>query len=87
MVGSPPANAGDAGSIPGPGGSRVPWSSWAPAPQLLKPAHLGACAPQLLSPCAATLRPAHLEPVLRGKRGHQGERPVHHSEDPVQPKK
>ena len=25
---NPPANAGDTGSIPGPGGSHVPWSNW-----------------------------------------------------------
>ena len=35
VVGSPPANAGDTGSCPGPGGSRVPRSSWAREPQLL----------------------------------------------------
>ena len=40
MVGSPPANAGDAGSIPGPGGSHMPRSDWARGPQLLEPARL-----------------------------------------------
>ena len=35
MVGSPPASAGDTGSGPGPGGSRVPRSGWAREPQLL----------------------------------------------------
>ena len=35
MVGSLPANAGDAGSSPGLGGSRMPRSDWARAPQLL----------------------------------------------------
>ena len=35
VVESPPASAGDAGSSPGPGGSRVPWSGWAREPQLL----------------------------------------------------
>ena len=30
-----PANAGDAGSSPGLGGSCVPWSGWAREPQLL----------------------------------------------------
>ena len=30
-----PANAGNMGSIPGPGRSHVPWDSWACAPQLL----------------------------------------------------
>ena len=30
-----PANAGDAGSSPGPGRSHMPWSNWAHEPQLL----------------------------------------------------
>ena len=30
-----PANAGDAGSSPGLGGSHMPWSNWAREPQLL----------------------------------------------------
>ena len=34
-VESLPADAGDTGSIPGPGGSRVPRSGWAREPQLL----------------------------------------------------
>ena len=35
MVESLPANAGDTGSSPGLGGSRVPQSNWAREPQLL----------------------------------------------------
>ena len=35
MVGNLPANAGDTGSSPGLGGSRVPRSGWAREPQLL----------------------------------------------------
>ena len=35
MVGSPPANAGDAGSSPGLGRSHMPRSNWAREPQLL----------------------------------------------------
>ena len=35
VVGSLPADAGDAGSSPGLGGSHVPRSSWAREPQLL----------------------------------------------------
>ena len=49
---NPPANAGDVGSIPGPGRFHMPRSSEAREPQLLSPrsatteAHaLGACAP------------------------------------------
>ena len=37
VVESLPANAGDAGSSPGPGGSHMPWSRWAREPQLLSP--------------------------------------------------
>ena len=35
MVGNPPASAGDAVSSPGLGGSQMPQSNWARAPQLL----------------------------------------------------
>ena len=35
VVENVPANAGDAGSSPGLGGSHMPWSSWARGPQLL----------------------------------------------------
>ena len=72
VVGSPPANAGDMGSGPGPGGSHMPWSGWA-------------CAPQLLSLCSRAREPqllksAHLEPVLRSGVGRRSERPVHRGE-------
>ena len=36
-VESLPANSGDTGSIPGPGGLHIPWGSGARAPQLLNP--------------------------------------------------
>ena len=32
VVESPPADAGDTGSCPGPGRSHVPWSGWAREP-------------------------------------------------------
>ena len=35
VVENPPANAGDTGSSPGPGGSHTPRSNWAREPQLL----------------------------------------------------
>ena len=38
MVKNLPANAGDMGSIPGPGRSHMPQSNEARVPQLLKPA-------------------------------------------------
>ena len=34
-----------------------------------------------LGPWATTTEPARLEPVLRNKRGRDGERPVHHDEE------
>ena len=46
MVGDPPAGAGDAGLIPGPGGSRMPRGCWARAP--------GARAPQQERPPLTT---------------------------------
>ena len=52
VVGNPPADAGDTGSSPGPGGSHTPRSSWARAPQLLS-LHSGAREPQPLSLRAA----------------------------------
>ena len=36
---------------------------------------------QLLSPLAATTKPAHLEPVLYNKRSHCNEKPLYHSEE------
>ena len=38
-------------------------------------------ATEQLSPCATTTEPAHLKPVLRNKRGHDSERPVHRDEE------
>ena len=34
-----------------------------------------------LGPCATAAEPARLEPVLRDKRGRDGERPVHREEE------
>ena len=73
VVKGPPANAGDTGSSPGLGRSRVPWSSWAHASQLLI-LHSGAHGSQLP-------RPTYLEPILCNKRGRCTERPVHCSEE------
>ena len=53
MVKNPPDNAGDTGSIPGPGRYNMPWSNEARAPQLLS-LRSRARGPQLLSPCATT---------------------------------
>jgi len=58
MVKDPPTNTGDMGSIPGPGGSHMPWSNYARVPQLLN-----LCSrvwkPQPLSPRAETTE-AHM---------------------------
>ena len=51
--GNPSANAGDAGSIPGPGVTHMPWSNWAQVPQLLNLCPR-ACGLRLLSSYAAT---------------------------------
>ena len=53
VVKNPPANAGDMGSIAGPGRSHMPQSNWARAPQLLS-LRSRAHKPQLLSPRATT---------------------------------
>ena len=64
-----PADAGDMGSTPGPGRSRIPRSSYARAPQL----------PSLC--CTAhvpqRLKPVGLEPVLRNRKSHRNEKPTH----------
>ena len=53
MVRSPPADAGDTGSSPGPGGSHMLRGNWAHSPQLLSLRSV-ARGPQLLSPHATT---------------------------------
>ena len=58
VVKNPPANAGDMGSIPGPGRSHMPQSNKACALQLLS-LHSRAHEPQLLSPLAATRESPH----------------------------
>ena len=79
MVKNLPARAGDIGSSPGLGRSHMLRSNEARAPQLLS-LHSGAWEPQLLSPCATTTEAARLEPVLRNKRSHHNEKPVHRNE-------
>ena len=73
VVKNPPANAGDKGSSPGPGSSHMPRSNEARAPQLLS-LRSQAHEPQLL-------KPACLDPVLRNKRSHHNEKPVHRNEE------
>ena len=68
-----PVNAGDTGSSLGAGRSHMPRSSYDHAPQLLSLSSR-ACEPQLL-------KPMHLQPVLRNKRGHRNGKPAHHNEE------
>ena len=56
VVGSLPAGAGDAGSSPGLGGSRVPRSDWALEPRLLGLRVWSLCS---AAGGAAIVRPAH----------------------------
>ena len=60
---SPPANAGDTGSSPCPGGFHMP-----PSDQ--------AFVPQLLSLCAAITEAHGLRPVFCNKRSHRSEKPL-----------
>ena len=60
MVGNLPANARNMGLGPGPGGSLMPWSGWARAPQLLG-LRSGARQPQLLRPTRLTAEPVSAE--------------------------
>ena len=48
------ANAGDTGSIPGPGRFHMLWSNKARVTQPMKPVHARAHTPQLLSLCVAS---------------------------------
>ena len=73
VVKNPPANAGDTGSIPGLGRSHMLQSNKARVPQLLS-LRSRAREPQLL-------KPARLEPMLRDKRSHRNEKPVHRNEE------
>ena len=73
VVKNPPVNAGDTGSSPGSGRSHMPQSNYAHAPQLLS-LRSRAREPQLL-------KPMRLEPVLRSKRSHRDEKPVHQNEE------
>ena len=72
VVRNPPANAGDASSIPGPGRSHMPWSNQAGAPQLssrgattTEPKRAGACALQQEKPCMRSLPTAIKEKSVR----------------------
>ena len=84
-----PANAGDTGSIPGPGGFHMWRSNSACESQLLRP-HSGARERQLPSP--GTTAPEACVPsgpcsAVRVAPAHRNKRKrLHSDEDPVQPK-
>ena len=101
-VENPPASAGDTGSSPGPGGSRVPRSNWARVPQLLS-LRSRAREPQLLSPWATTTEAcapragapkqekppqwdAHAPQRRVAPAHHNWRKPARSNEDPTQPK-
>ena len=58
---NPPDNAGNMGSIPGLERSHMPQNNLAHVPQLPKPRHPKACAPQESSPCSLKLEKAHMQ--------------------------
>lgn len=87
VVGSPPANAGDTGSAPGPGIPHVPQGSSTRAPQLLKPTHLEPMLCNKRSPCNE--KPAHGKEEQLPPRPRPPPQPEKacSSEDPVPRKK
>ena len=81
VVGSPPAGAGDTGSGPGLGGSRVPWSGWARGPRLLGLRVWSLCSAAGGAAVVGGPRAAGgVAPACRGWRG-----PSHGDKDPTQP--
>ena len=91
VVGSLPANAGDAGSGPGLGGSRVPRSGWAREPRLLSlrvwslcPAAGGAAVE--IGPRTA-MKSGPRTAMKSGPRLPQLERALARNEDPKKKKK
>ena len=90
VVGNPPARAGDTGSSPGPGGSHIPRSGEARAPQLLSPraTTAEARAPGAHGPQQEKL--PHEGPSRRNEGwpplAATGQKPACSNRDPTQPK-
>ena len=82
VVESLPANAGDAGSRPGLGGSHMPWSGWACEPQLLSLRVWSLCSATREAATVKGLRTA----MKSGPACHNWGKPSHRNEDPTQPK-
>ena len=81
MVEGLPADAGDAGSGPGLGGSHMPRSSWAREPQLLSLRVWSLCSATREAAMVRDLRTAIKSvPTFRNWR-----RPLHGNENPTQP--
>ena len=80
VVKSLPANTGDMGSSPGPGGSCMPRSNWARAPQLLS-LRSGACKPQRLKPVHPRAHAPRQEkpPQWEARALQQRVAPTHHN--------
>ena len=81
VVESLPASAGDAGSGPGLGGSRVPRSSWAREPQLLSLRVWGLCSTTREAAIVRGPRTA----MKSGPHLPQLEKALAQNEDPTQP--
>ena len=81
VVESLPANAGDAGSSPGLGGSHMLRSNWAREPQLLSLRAWSLCS---ATREAAIVRGPHTA-MKSGPRFPQLEKTSHRNEDPTQP--
>ena len=82
VVGNLPANAGDTGSSPGLGGSRVPRSGWAREPQLLSLRVWSLCS--ATREAAMVKRPAHRDeewsPLARTRESPRTETKTQHSQ-------
>ena len=88
VVKSPPANAGDKGSVPGLEGFHVLWGNSAHAPQLLSP-HARACEPQALKPEHSRAHALQKEkpPQLESSPHSPKLEKTYGNKDPVKPKK
>ena len=73
MVKNPPANAGEMATNPSLGRSHMQWNNKTHMTQLLR---LRSRAPE-----ATNTKPANLEPMLRNKKSHRNEKPLHHKEE------
>ena len=82
MVENPPASAGDTGSSPGLGGSRMPRSDWAREPQLLSLRVWSLCS--AAREAATVKRPVHCDeewpPLAAARESPRTEAGIQHSQ-------